>query len=154
MEDKEFDDIMLRSTRMREELGRRVLEINQFGDRVVDDAVDLRGQIQRLADFILDNVPGEPSKSVGAVDCAIGIINRLKREVEQLKQDKLDMADKISVLVVDKGNLQRHVEKEISALVAENDRWQKLYTELEASYDRMRKHLWEEEPQEGPIKCG
>ena len=34
----------------------------------------LRKQIDRLAFFILSSVPGEPSRSEGAVDCAIRIM--------------------------------------------------------------------------------
>ena len=40
-------------------------------------AESLDSQIERLANFILENVPGEPSRSEGAVDTAI----RLLREV-------------------------------------------------------------------------
>lgn len=42
----------------------------------------LRIQIDRLAQFILDEVPGEPSRSEGAVDTAIRIIKQaLARKV-------------------------------------------------------------------------
>jgi hypothetical protein len=34
----------------------------------------LESQINRLAEFIMHEVPGEPSESEGAVDCAIRII--------------------------------------------------------------------------------
>jgi hypothetical protein len=33
-------------------------------------------QIKRLADFIADNVPGEPSQSQGAVDTAIRLLSQ------------------------------------------------------------------------------
>ena len=40
-------------------------------------------QINRLANFILNEVPGEPSKNEGVVDCAIRIIrNYMKREAQ------------------------------------------------------------------------
>lgn len=38
------------------------------------DAEPLPAQIERLASFIMEHVPGEPSQSEGAVDCAIRII--------------------------------------------------------------------------------
>lgn len=38
------------------------------------DAEPLSAQIERLASFIMEHVPGEPSQSEGAVDCAIRII--------------------------------------------------------------------------------
>lgn len=34
----------------------------------------LREQIDRLATFIMDNLPGEPSQDEGAVDCAIRLL--------------------------------------------------------------------------------
>lgn len=39
-----------------------------------NDLVDLRAQIKRLADFIVAEMPGEPSQDGGAVDCAIRLL--------------------------------------------------------------------------------
>ena len=39
----------------------------------------LMDQIDRLANWIMANVPGEPSKSEGAVDCAIRIMESNRR---------------------------------------------------------------------------
>jgi len=39
----------------------------------------LREQIDRLAEFIMSEVEGEPSKSEGAVDCAIRLLKRQLR---------------------------------------------------------------------------
>lgn len=59
------------------------------GDRVVvmaaeeaDLGVALQLQIAALANFIMDNVPGEPSQSEGAVECAIRLLGRLATERE------------------------------------------------------------------------
>lgn len=38
-------------------------------------------QIERLAKYIMENVPGEPSQSEGAVDCAIRIMERQRKEL-------------------------------------------------------------------------
>lgn len=38
----------------------------------------LQGQIHKLSQFIMHEVPGEPSESEGAVDCAIRIIETLQ----------------------------------------------------------------------------
>ena len=38
----------------------------------------LQSQIEGLGKFILENVPGEPSQSEGAVDCAIRILRKQK----------------------------------------------------------------------------
>jgi hypothetical protein len=41
----------------------------------------LKSQIERLADFIMENVPGEPQG--GAVDTAIDVLSRHYPEVER-----------------------------------------------------------------------
>lgn len=38
-------------------------------------------QIKRLADFIMENIPGEPSRSEGAVDTAIRLLRAVRSEV-------------------------------------------------------------------------
>jgi hypothetical protein len=43
----------------------------------------LKSQIERLADFIMENVPGEPSGQGGAVDTAIDVLSRHYPEVER-----------------------------------------------------------------------
>lgn len=48
----------------------------------------LQDQIDELARFIIEHVPGEPSRSEGAVECAIRIIKELqgaKAEAEYWK---------------------------------------------------------------------
>jgi len=40
----------------------------------------LRSQIDRLANFIMKEVPGEPSQSQGSVDTAIRIIRELLKK--------------------------------------------------------------------------
>lgn len=42
-------------------------------------------QIKRLADFIMENVPGEPSESEGAVDTAIRLLARYTSQPEPLR---------------------------------------------------------------------
>ena len=59
-----------------------------------DDGEDVNGleekvdtaeeQIDRLANFIMSEVPGEPSQSEGAVDCAIRIIRRAVEERKEI----------------------------------------------------------------------
>ena len=43
-------------------------------------------QINELASFIMNEVPGEPSQSQGAVDTAIRIIRELQAENSELKE--------------------------------------------------------------------
>jgi hypothetical protein len=62
----------------------------------------LGGQINRLANFIMSEVPGEPSQSEGAVDCAIRIIAAAsKRERDAAKIEGMVRA-KTAVLNVSK----------------------------------------------------
>lgn len=54
----------------------------------------LANQIDTLAGFILKNVPGEPSQSEGAVECAIRIIHQLQQKIAELeKQLKVSKAN-------------------------------------------------------------
>lgn len=49
------------------------------------DALD--GQIGELAKFIMDEIPGEPSRSEGAIDVAIRLLRSLAAENDRLRQD-------------------------------------------------------------------
>lgn len=42
----------------------------------------LQSQVKRLAEFIMAEVPGEPSQNEGAIDCAIRIIRERVLEAE------------------------------------------------------------------------
>lgn len=46
-------------------------------------------QIDRLAKFIIENVPGEPSVSEGAVDCAIRIIKTLQNRLTPVLKERV-----------------------------------------------------------------
>ena len=48
----------------------------------------LQNEIKRLADFIMAEVPGEPSESEGAVDTAIRIIKKQTIELKDLRHSK------------------------------------------------------------------
>lgn len=52
----------------------RLAEILSALAEPAGEAEPLSAQIERLASFIMEHVPGEPSQSEGAVDCAIRII--------------------------------------------------------------------------------
>ena len=41
-----------------------------------EELAHLKVQVDRLAKFIVENIPGEPSKSEGAVDCAIRLLSK------------------------------------------------------------------------------
>lgn len=46
---------------------------------------DFKGQIEKLANFIMENIPGEPSQSEGAVDTAIRLLNDTVLERQKAK---------------------------------------------------------------------
>ena len=50
------------------------------------EEITMNKQIDLLANFIMANVEGEPSRSEGAVECAIRIILNLQRENKQMKR--------------------------------------------------------------------
>ncbi|KPK19754.1 MAG: hypothetical protein AMJ70_08510, partial [Dehalococcoidia bacterium SG8_51_3] len=47
---------------------------------------EAREQIDKLANFIIDEVDGEPSQSEGAIDCAIRIIKAERQELKRLNK--------------------------------------------------------------------
>lgn len=47
-----------------------------------NENAELRNQINQLADYIVQSVPGEPSESEGAVDCSIRIMSELQRKLD------------------------------------------------------------------------
>jgi len=48
--------------------------------------IALREQVGKLGDFIMANVPGEPSENEGAVDCAIRIITQLREQLKEAQE--------------------------------------------------------------------
>ncbi len=52
-------------------------------------------EIERLSKFILENVPGEPSESEGAVDCAIRIMKKLLSERRRLSDAAMERVNHV-----------------------------------------------------------
>lgn len=48
----------------------------------------LESQVERLANFIMQNIPGEPSQSQGAVDTAIRLLTALQSEKEAAERER------------------------------------------------------------------
>jgi hypothetical protein len=66
---------------------------DELADRLQEEVAKLTaerdhldGEIKRLADFIMAEVPGEPSQSQGAVDTAIRVIRALTAERDRLRE--------------------------------------------------------------------
>lgn len=65
-------------------------DIKWVNDYAVSDTIKylkeqndaLASQINRLAEFIMQHIPGEPSKSEGAVDCAIRIMTEQQTKMD------------------------------------------------------------------------
>ena len=76
-----------------------------------------KSQIDLLAEFIMAEVPGEPSKSEGAGECAIRIIRQLTAERDAARADEADtLATKDAYhMVLSAANTQ------IGTLTAERD---------------------------------
>lgn len=58
-------------------------------------------QIEKLASYIITNVPGEPSRSEGAVETAIRIIAQQAQEIERLKVEVADQKAKQAACVAE-----------------------------------------------------
>jgi len=54
----------------------RAEEIEKFRESIKDSYESLESQIDRLAHFIMENIPGEPSESEGAIDTAIRLLKK------------------------------------------------------------------------------
>lgn len=59
---------------------------------MTDNLEELERQIDRLANFIMHKIEGEPSQSQGAVDTAIRIMGDQAREVEGLRAKLAEQA--------------------------------------------------------------
>jgi hypothetical protein len=63
--------------------------------RGMPDKESLKSQIKRLADFIIAEIPGEPSQSQGAVDTAIRIMRTQHHFIENM--DKKVSKNQLSI---------------------------------------------------------
>lgn len=93
----------------------------------------VREQIDRLVRFIMDEVPGEPSRSEGAVDTAIRAMRDLRAEVARLNDGNHMYHARM-----------RQLEEEIDRLTADRDHLTAMLSEattreekLEAEIDRL-----------------
>ena len=59
-------------------------EVKKEFEKLIDSHQRLSNEIDRLALFIMDNVPGEPSKSQGAIDTAIRLLS--ERQYPNIKE--------------------------------------------------------------------
>ena len=59
-------------------------EVKKEFEKLIDSHQRLSNEIDRLALFIMDNVPGEPSKSQGAIDTAIRLLS--ERQYPDIKE--------------------------------------------------------------------
>ena len=114
-----------------EYLGYAVVPVNDLQNLLVpnQEEVSSSRQIDKLANFIMDEVEGEPSQSQGAVDTAIRIIKSYQSQ-ETLSQDWINkhahavaydgMPDETEVVYVDDlQNLPRSEQKELEVKVQE-----------------------------------
>lgn len=64
----------------------------------LENYLHLEKQIEGLAAFILDKIPGEPSQSEGAVECAIRIIRTLQAELAEATKGVVSVDRTIRVI--------------------------------------------------------
>lgn len=68
-------------------------------------------QINTLANFIMDEVEGEPSQSQGAVDTAIRIMTQYMEEEEKWVKKVADLNEEIAMTTLDNKMLREELEK-------------------------------------------
>jgi glycerol-3-phosphate dehydrogenase len=74
----------------------------------------LESQVARLAAYIVENVPGEPSRSEGAIDCAIRLLRESKVISYQAELDKLRRivanAEQVAAVIIKRDTEQTRAE--------------------------------------------
>lgn len=63
------------------------------------DLNELERQIDRLANFIMHEIEGEPSESQGAVDTAIRIMEKQAREADELRAENERLREGLTGIV-------------------------------------------------------
>jgi chromosome segregation ATPase len=71
----------------------------------------LEGEINRLAEFIMTNVAGEPSQSQGACDTAIRVIGELRARVEELTEEAASWRRTLETTTCERDALAQRVEE-------------------------------------------
>jgi len=70
---------------IRTEMKEALVQLSELVAGLTESYIRTSSQIDQLANFIMEEVPGEPSRSDGAVDCAIRIIREMmRRESERM----------------------------------------------------------------------
>lgn len=59
---------------------------------------ELPDQIKRLAHFIIQNFPGEPSQNEGAVDTAIRLMTKQQKTIDDLSFGIRNVADRLTTM--------------------------------------------------------
>ena len=57
----------------------------QDAECVFPDNMPLEDQVRELANVIMFEIPGEPSRSKGAIECAIRLLRSLRAELDDLR---------------------------------------------------------------------
>ena len=61
------------------------------------DGESLISQIERLSNFIMQEIPGEPSRDQGAVDTAIRLLRDRAKAIAQARKEALEEAARMCV---------------------------------------------------------
>lgn len=95
----------------------------------VPDMESLESQVDRLARFIMGEIPGEPSQSQGAVDTAIRLLRDYQRVLAENEDLKAHEARWTETVERQRKTLDRYreertaLEAEVAALRADAQRW-------------------------------
>lgn len=91
---KEIDGLNKSLEDFADRLDKKIYEVIELKETIESYAK----QIDKLANFIMASVPGEPSQSEGAVDCAMRIIESQAKEIERLTDRIKSMEPELSML--------------------------------------------------------
>ena len=92
-------DVVVELAIARSDAGRFHGQADGAGKLLVDARIgrdEANGQIAKLAKFIMERVPGEPSQNEGAVDCAIRIIETLAAQNAAIKSKRDELGKSLN----------------------------------------------------------
>ena len=90
----------------------------------------LDGQIARLAGWIVENVPGEPSRSEGAVDCAIRLLAQ-RRVYREDVEESANRAEQEHARRLGAEREQERLRRQLATVIGERDRTRDARVEVE-----------------------
>jgi hypothetical protein len=81
----------IRKLKISKRQGKKIIQkIKSWREKKMKNEESLESQVKRLADFIMAEVPGEPSRNQGAIDTAIRIIRKFIENQPEVDEEFIE----------------------------------------------------------------